>query len=50
VIVGASVILLGLCYEFATAEQRLGHRIRIIMDSAGALMYAGIGLLALLAG
>lgn len=50
VIVGASLILLALSYDLASAEARAGHAIRIAMDSAGSLLFAGIGLLSLLAG
>lgn len=50
VIVGASLILLALSYDLASAEARVGHAIRIAMDSAGSLLFAGIGLLSLLAG
>jgi len=50
VIVGASLILLALSYDLASAEARAGHAIRIAMDSTGSLLFAGIGLLSLLAG
>jgi multicomponent Na+:H+ antiporter subunit B len=50
VIVGASMILLALSYDLSTAEARASHKIRIAMDSTGALLFAGIGLLSLLAG
>jgi multicomponent Na+:H+ antiporter subunit B len=50
VIVGTSMILLALSYDLSTAEARASHKIRIAMDSIGSLMFAGIGLLALLAG
>jgi len=50
VIVGASMILLALSYDLSSAEARVSHKIRIIMDSAGSLLFAGIGLLALVAG
>ena len=50
VIVGASLILLALSYDLASAEARAGHALRIAMDSAGSLLFAGIGLLSLLAG
>lgn len=50
VIVGASLILLALSYDLASAEARARHAIRIAMDSAGSLLFAGIGLLSLLAG
>jgi multicomponent Na+:H+ antiporter subunit B len=50
VIVGASIILLALSYDLSTAEAKASHKIRIAMDSIGSLMFAGIGLLALLAG
>ena len=50
VIVGASMILLALSYDLSSAETRVSHKIRIAMDSTGALLFAGIGLLGLLAG
>lgn len=50
VIVGASLILLALSYDLASAEARARRAIRIAMDSAGSLLFAGIGLLSLLAG
>ncbi|MCL0104078.1 sodium:proton antiporter [Dehalococcoidia bacterium] len=50
VIVGASIILLALSYDLSSAEDRASHKVRIIMDSTGALLFAGIGLLCLLAG
>jgi multicomponent Na+:H+ antiporter subunit B len=50
VIVGTSMILLALSYDLSTAEARASHKIRVAMDSIGSLMFAGIGLLALLAG
>jgi len=50
VIVGASLVLLALSYDLSTAETRANHKIRITMDSAGALLFAGMGLVALLAG
>jgi multicomponent Na+:H+ antiporter subunit B len=50
VIVGASMILLALSYDLSTAEARASHKVRVAMDSIGSLMFAGIGLLALLAG
>lgn len=50
VIVGASIILLALSYDLASAEARASHRVRIAMDSLGSLLFAGIGLLSLLAG
>jgi len=50
VIVGASLVLLALSYDLSSAEARASHKIRIAMDSAGSLLFAGIGLAALLAG
>jgi multicomponent Na+:H+ antiporter subunit B len=50
VIVGTSIILLALSYDLSTAEARASHKLRIAMDSTGAILFAGIGLLALLAG
>ena len=50
VIVGASMILLALSYELSSAETKVSHKVRIAMDSTGALLFAGIGLLCLLAG
>lgn len=50
VIVGASIILLALSYDLSSAEDRASHKVRIIMDSTGALLFAGMGLLCLLAG
>jgi len=50
VIVGASLILLALSYDLSTAEARANHKIRIAMDSIGSLLFAGMGLVALLAG
>ncbi|MCL0091064.1 hypothetical protein M1O13_03705 [Dehalococcoidia bacterium] len=50
VIVGASMILLALSYDLSSAEDRASHKVRIIMDSTGALLFAGMGLLCLLAG
>ncbi|MCL0059374.1 sodium:proton antiporter [Dehalococcoidia bacterium] len=50
VIVGASMILLALSYDLSSAEDRASHKVRIIMDSTGALLFAGIGLLCLLVG
>ncbi|MCL0082728.1 sodium:proton antiporter [Dehalococcoidia bacterium] len=50
VIVGASIILLALSYELSSAETKVSHKVRIAMDSTGALLFAGIGLLCLLAG
>ncbi|MBT9159804.1 MAG: MnhB domain-containing protein [Dehalococcoidia bacterium] len=50
VIVGASMILLALSYDLSSAEARASHKVRIAMDSTGALLFAGIGLVALLAG
>ena len=50
VIVGASIILLALSFDLASAEARARHEIRIAMDSIGSLVFAGIGLLSLLAG
>jgi multicomponent Na+:H+ antiporter subunit B len=50
IIVGASMILLALSYDLSTAEARASHKIRIAMDSAGSLLFAGIGLVTLLAG
>ncbi|ATZ61570.2 MAG: MnhB domain-containing protein [Methanosarcinales archaeon Met12] len=50
VIVGASMILLALSYDLSSAEARASHKMRLIMDSGGILLFAGIGLLALLAG
>jgi multicomponent Na+:H+ antiporter subunit B len=44
------MILLALSYDLSTAEAKASHKIRIAMDSIGSLMFAGIGLLALLAG
>jgi multicomponent Na+:H+ antiporter subunit B len=49
-IVGASIILLALSYDLSSAEARASHKIRIAMDSIGSLLFAGIGLVALLAG
>ncbi|MCL0037242.1 sodium:proton antiporter [Dehalococcoidia bacterium] len=50
VIVGTSIILLALSYDLSSAEDRASHKVRIIMDSTGALLFAGMGLLCLLAG
>ncbi|MCL0050362.1 sodium:proton antiporter [Dehalococcoidia bacterium] len=50
VIVGASMILLALSYDLSSAETKVSHKVRIAMDSTGALLFAGIGLLCLLAG
>jgi len=50
VIVGASMILLALSYDLSSAETRVSHKVRIAMDSTGALLFAGMGLLGLLAG
>ncbi|HAZ31483.1 MAG TPA: sodium:proton antiporter [Dehalococcoidia bacterium] len=50
VIVGASLILLALSYDLSSAETRVSHKVRIAMDSTGALLFAGMGLLGLLAG
>ncbi|MCL0060529.1 hypothetical protein M1N87_02350 [Dehalococcoidia bacterium] len=50
VIVGASMILLALSYDLSSAETKVSHKVRIAMDSTGALLFAGIGLLGLLAG
>ncbi|MCL0084014.1 sodium:proton antiporter [Dehalococcoidia bacterium] len=50
VIVGASMILLALSYELSSAETKVSHKVRIAMDSTGALLFAGMGLLCLLAG
>jgi multicomponent Na+:H+ antiporter subunit B len=50
VIVGASIILLALSFDRASAEARASHGVRIAMDSIGSLAFAGIGLLTLLAG
>ncbi|MCL0056154.1 sodium:proton antiporter [Dehalococcoidia bacterium] len=50
VIVGASMILLALSYDLSSAEDRASHKVRIIMDSTGALLFAGMGLLCLLVG
>ena len=50
VVVGASMILLALSYDLSSAETRVSHKIRIAMDSTGSLLFAGIGLLGLLAG
>jgi multicomponent Na+:H+ antiporter subunit B len=49
VIAGTSMILLALSYDLSTAEARASYKIRIAMDSIGSLMFAGIGLIALLA-
>ncbi|MCL0095139.1 sodium:proton antiporter [Dehalococcoidia bacterium] len=50
VIVGASMILLALSYDLSSAETKVSHKVRIAMDSTGALLFAGMGLLCLLAG
>ncbi|MCL0057209.1 sodium:proton antiporter [Dehalococcoidia bacterium] len=50
VIVGASMILLALSYDLSSAETKVSHKVRIAMDSTGALLFAGIGLLCLLVG
>ena len=50
VIVGASIILLALSYELSSAETKVSHKVRIAMDSTGALLFAGMGLLCLLVG
>ena len=50
VIVGASMILLALSYDLSSAEAVVSHKMRIRMDSTGALLFAGMGLLGLLAG
>jgi len=49
-IVGASIILLALSYGLPSAKARLSHVKRTFMDSGGALIFAGIGFLGLLAG
>lgn len=50
VIVGASMIVLALSYDLSSVEARASHKIRSLMDSAGALLFGGIGFLGLLAG
>ncbi|MCL0036254.1 sodium:proton antiporter [Dehalococcoidia bacterium] len=50
VIVGASIILLALSHDLSSAETKVSHKVRIAMDSTGALLFAGMGLLCLLAG
>ncbi|MCL0088964.1 sodium:proton antiporter [Dehalococcoidia bacterium] len=50
VIVGASMILLALSYDLSSAETKVSHKVRIAMDSTGALLFAGMGLLCLLVG
>jgi len=50
VIVGANMILLALSYDLSTAEAKVSHKVRISMVSTGALLFAGMGLLGLLAG
>lgn len=50
VIVGTSMILMAVSFGLFKAERRAPDKIRTIMDSSGALLFAGMGFLGILAG
>lgn len=43
VILGASIILLALCYDLRFARNRLKERLNSILSAVGVLIYAGVG-------
>ena len=50
VILGASFILLAICYDFKIITGLMSEKVNILLGNIGVLIYAGIGLLCLLLG
>jgi multicomponent Na+:H+ antiporter subunit B len=50
VILGASFILLAICYDFKIITGLMSEKVNILLGNIGVLLYAGIGFLCLLLG
>jgi len=49
-IIGASMILYALSFNLAAGTKKISHDFSLIMESSGGLIYAGVGLLAIVLG
>jgi multicomponent Na+:H+ antiporter subunit B len=49
-IIGASMILYALSFNLAAGAKKVSHDFSMVMESSGGLIYAGVGLLAILLG